>query len=185
MKLLLSPHNDDEVLFAGYTVARETPLVLVVFDSFVQPSRGFAEAGIVQRRNETLIGVTMLTDGRSKVRFCGLRDDTNYDPKDIFQSICQTVPEDIEEVWAPAFEKDGHDGHNAVALAADNFACPTQRYTTYTRTLGRTRTPNIVKPEGSHVRKKLRALSMYKSQIDVEELGCRSWFTGGLDEYLA
>jgi len=33
MKLLLSPHNDDECLFAAYTLMREKPLVIVVTDS--------------------------------------------------------------------------------------------------------------------------------------------------------
>lgn len=185
MKLVLSPHQDDETLFAGYTIARETPLVVGVFDSYAQPSRGFAEAGLIQRRNETLVAITILTDGQSKVRVCGLRDDVEYDPLEVFQSICKIVPEEVDEVWAPLYERDGHHGHNEVARAADNFACTVHRYTTYTRTLGRTRTPNRVNPTGDQIRKKLRALAAYKSQIEIEELGCRPWFTQGLDEYFA
>ena len=32
VKLLIDPHGDDAVLFASFTVMRERPLVLVVFD---------------------------------------------------------------------------------------------------------------------------------------------------------
>lgn len=186
MKLVISPHNDDEGLFVGYTIARVNPLVLVVYDSYVQPARGFPKAGLIERQTESQIAVLHLARGLAKVRFCGLRDDTEYSSLQIFESICKKVPEEVDEIWAPAYEEGGHAQHNLVAMAADNFGCLVHRYTTYTRHLGRTRTPNVVQPaNGDHVIRKLLALSAYRSQIEIEELGCRSWFTSGLDEYLA
>ena len=37
MKILLAPHNDDEALFAAYTIMREHPLVIVVTDGYRLP----------------------------------------------------------------------------------------------------------------------------------------------------
>jgi LmbE family N-acetylglucosaminyl deacetylase len=34
--LALFPHNDDESLFMAYTLMREKPVVVIVFDSYVQ-----------------------------------------------------------------------------------------------------------------------------------------------------
>lgn len=61
MKLLISPHNDDETLFAAFTIMRERPVVLVVFDSEVQVLRGFADCDAVTRRNETMHAMAELT----------------------------------------------------------------------------------------------------------------------------
>src|ERR1044072_9645804 len=66
MKLLLSPHNDDECLFAAYTLMREKPLVIIVTDS------DLAEGVTAhQRREEStraceLLGVPVV--------FLGLKD---------------------------------------------------------------------------------------------------------------
>ena len=44
MKLHLSPHNDDESLFAAYTLIREKPTVLIISDSDMQLDRGISAA---------------------------------------------------------------------------------------------------------------------------------------------
>ena len=38
--IFLAPHNDDETLFAAYTLMRYKPFVIIVTDSFIQPERG-------------------------------------------------------------------------------------------------------------------------------------------------
>ena len=50
MKLLLSPHNDDECLFAAYTLMREKPLVVIITDSDAHLVEGITAH---QRREES------------------------------------------------------------------------------------------------------------------------------------
>src|ERR1035437_9918003 len=38
--VLFSPHSDDSVLFASFTLLREHPLVVTITDSFIQANRG-------------------------------------------------------------------------------------------------------------------------------------------------
>lgn len=52
MKLFISPHSDDETLFGAFTIQRERPLVVVVFDSFTQVNRGADYCDALTRRKE-------------------------------------------------------------------------------------------------------------------------------------
>jgi LmbE family N-acetylglucosaminyl deacetylase len=68
MNLLLSPHNDDECLFAAYTLMREKPLVIIVTDSDAHLAEGITA---YDRREESrraceLLGVPVV--------FLGLKD---------------------------------------------------------------------------------------------------------------
>ena len=54
MKVFISPHNDGECLFGSFTIQREKPLVVIVFDSVVQVMRGHPECDAVTRREESL-----------------------------------------------------------------------------------------------------------------------------------
>lgn len=183
MKLFISSHNDDESLFGAYTIARECPVVLVVFDSYIQPARGFPACNVAARRFETELAVHTLTDGKSEVRYCGLHDDADYTAAEVIKAIYAAVPESVAELWAPARHVDGHLQHELVAIAAECFIPKATKYTSYSRTTGRVRTHNVVHPTGEQVRRKLLALTSYVTQIDIEALGCRPWFTSGLDEY--
>jgi len=70
MKLLLSPHNDDECLFAAYTLMREKPLVIIVTDSDAQLAEGITAQ---QRREESIRACELLS---VPVVFLGLKDGT-------------------------------------------------------------------------------------------------------------
>lgn len=180
MKVFVSPHNDDETLFGAFTIQREKPLVVIVFDSVVQVIRGHKECDAVTRREESLRALEELGTPRSRVRFCGLGDHGKYSVGVISDVIKRTLGGEPEAVWAPAHEKDGHEQHNLVADACDRWN-PT-RYATYT-TAGKTRTNKPVPIEsGDWIKRKLRALACYNTQIDIEALGCRPHFME-LDEY--
>jgi LmbE family N-acetylglucosaminyl deacetylase len=162
VNLFLSPHNDDETLFGAFTIQRVKPLVAVVFDSYVQAQRGNVVTWR-QRRNETQNALAELGVG-DDVRFLGMRDD-------VFTTN----------------ELTGHAHHDVVALVADCiWPGRVTHYLTYTRTGGKSISANRVPVEsGEWVRRKLRALACYESQIDIERLGCREHFLRDLHEYYA
>lgn len=66
MRVLLSPHNDDESLFAAYTIMRERPLVVLVTDSDLQPPTTSQEQREESRCACEIMGV--------RVEFLGLKD---------------------------------------------------------------------------------------------------------------
>ena len=73
MKLLVSPHNDDSVLFAAFTLQRERPLVLTVFDSFAQVAGGHEGCDAMTRRSEDMRAVHDVLG--CDIQFGGVRDD--------------------------------------------------------------------------------------------------------------
>lgn len=190
-KLLIVPHNDDETLFAGFTVTRERPHIIIVYDSYIQVNRGASYCDKDTRRQETIAALDILLgyDDSSNigieemVTFLGLHDDLSYSPSAISTAIIKSLSvsawEQITDIWAPAYEEGGHDQHNQVANECSSFA--NHRYTTYTRHQGRTRTGNRFNPTPLEIKLKHRALTCYTSQIT--NLSCQAWFTGDLNEY--
>lgn len=195
MKLLISPHNDDETLFAAFTIMKEKPLVCVVFDSYVQVARGHAGATAERRRQETQDGIWELMKGSqimprpreaSIVTFIGLRDDApdwEYFRTWLKQRRDGPNPQ-FDGIICPAWEQNGHDQHNGVARICRDLWPAEQRieYLTYTRTHGRSRSAHEVIPTPDMIARKHRALACYASQMEVEN--CRDWFLGDLREYI-
>lgn len=176
MKLFIAPHNDDEALWGAFTLLREKPLVLVVFDSYVQGNRGHAVTAD-QRRAESTIACWQFD---CDVEFLEFRDDdTMASAGEIAEVIDEYGP---SEVWAPAFEAGGHPQHNLVATACAKMPRLTS-YLSYT-TAGKSR-GREVPFEPAWIGKKLRALACYESQFDPK-LGCWPHFIGrDLLEYYA
>ncbi len=129
MKYLLSPHDDDSVLFAAFTCLREHPTVVVVADSYVQPARGEFGCSACERAEETAQAHAVL--GVDTIRL-GLRDDA-LTLEDVERALA-ALPDDVETVYAPALEG-GHPQHDLVTIAAahvfgaDRLRC----YSTYAR----------------------------------------------------
>jgi LmbE family N-acetylglucosaminyl deacetylase len=200
-KVFISPHNDDETLFGAFTIMAHRPLVIVVYDSYVQVARGDVNCDAATRQEETkkaigeLLGYSGCTEEESGPVFCGLRDDTVYKPKEITDAILHALPvsgwETITDIWAPAEEKDGHDQHNLVAQACNGLA--NHRYLTYTRTGGKSRgqqhplyagplrRAQYVPRTSEMIARKHRAMACYTSQI--ANASTQSWFTGDIEEY--
>ena len=63
MKLFVSPHNDDAALFGSFRIQEQKPLVLTVYDSHVQPSRGHSSCDAATRRKEDLEAMNILGVG--------------------------------------------------------------------------------------------------------------------------
>lgn len=181
-KVAIVPHNDDETLWLSYTIQRERPLVIVVYDSYVQVACGDPSCDRVSRIVETKNALYEM-DPEIVVTFCGLRDDTVYSLPKVSEAILHSLPvsgwETITDIWAPAYELGGHDQHNLVAQACSGLA--NHRYTTYTRGNGKTRTVHPVPYTPDMIARKHRALACYTSQI--ANPSTQSWFTGDIEEY--
>ena len=184
MKLFVSPHNDDAVLFGCFTLQRESPLVLTVFDSYVQYNRGNLECGAAARRREdenAIRGVLGLG-----VTFAGIPDDDGpgvYWPK-VNLALQKYSP---EEVWFPAREEGGHAHHNAVhdmCSALFGECSRVHKYLTYT-VRGKSTNGSPVPFTGYMLRKKLEALTCYRTQLDIDSLGCAEHFCRDQREYVA
>jgi LmbE family N-acetylglucosaminyl deacetylase len=192
MKLLLDPHGDDGALFANFTLQREKPDVVVVFDSYIQVRRGHKACDWEPRRNETMAALSVLGIRRSKLHFLGLSDDFQecgaVDAGNILDNIQARINVDaVTEVWIPLFQTLAHKQHNLVSLAGSDLFRNTKAkinfYSTYT-TEGKTTSGEIVAPTGVEVRQKLLSLVHFKTQIEIDALGCWPHFIRDQNEYI-
>lgn len=184
MKLFIATHNDDETLWGAMTIQRERPTVVIVFDSYVQVARGFEACHVDARREESCNALAELgVEPPEFLGFSDLDDDPNL--KTRVTEALRGMFKDAEQVWAPAFELRGHDQHNLVANACQAaFGARIQnRYLSYVRGKGKTRSNHPVELRPEWVAPKLRALTQYTTQLTIPELGCWPHFAEGLQEY--
>jgi len=59
-QILIAPHNDDEVLFAAYTLMRNRLHVVIVTDSYIQEERGDIGCDAETRRQESIKACALL-----------------------------------------------------------------------------------------------------------------------------
>ena len=178
MKLLLSPHNDDECLFAAYTLMREKPLVIIVTDSDVHLAQGITA---YQRREESrraceLLGVPLV--------FLGLKDGTLDQQKDdLKRRLKPFASQPWTHVYAPAIQG-GHKDHDAVGDVVASMFSPVSYYATYA--LGECFTPTgrEIVPAQEEIDLKNRALECYSSQIRLARDKSRFDTVRGRSEYL-
>ena len=162
MKLLLSPHNDDETLFAAYTILREKPFVIIVTDSYIQEERG-DKITWDQRRRETEQALTMLG---SEAHFLGIPDtDLNH-----FELHEILKVYDAEVIYAPAIQG-GHRQHDMVGeVARELWGKKVKYYATYTKTDLTPKGDVEIKPTEIEKQMKNDALDCYTSQIRINKL---------------
>lgn len=169
--LLLAPHNDDETLFCSWTIIEHRPHVVICLKSQVQEDRyGILDTTREAETNRALwhLGCPsweqseiLDTDPRMKERLMEmfLKLDARHSP---------------ERVWRPAHEDGGHEQHNMVAEYAHLvFGKRSIPYMTYVRGALSTRR-NEVPFKPGWVRAKLKAMSCYESQIELENT--QPWF---------
>jgi LmbE family N-acetylglucosaminyl deacetylase len=163
VKILLSPHFDDEVLFASYVLLREHPWVVFCLD-------GAPRHGDVQTR---------MREAHAAARLLGC-------DMIALHSTPDTLADDLADyqpshVWAPLPEEDGNSDHNIVGETARGlWPDRTTFYTTYTEA-GRTMAGERVEPLPGWETLKRRAMSCYESQYALPAM--RPHFRRGLDEY--
>lgn len=181
MKLFVSPHNDDEVLFGSFTILREKPHVAIVFDSFNQQKRGLPIL-TEQRRNETVQGLSYLGVPKNHIMFLGFQD-SDYTVTSLAITNTIRVCGSYTEIYIPASEPLGNVQHNLVS-AIEVPGANICHYMTYT-TQGKSTSAYPVKIEnGSWISKKLRAMSCYESQMTLDpRCGCYPHFLRDMTEY--
>ncbi len=147
--VLLSPHADDETLFAAFTILRYRPKVIICF-----PSAG--DYGDTDRR---------LAESRSAAEVLGAAEVEQWRGGDLLSRM-----EALDRIERPTrvFAPDSfcsHADHRAVAeAAAAVFAERLTTFHTYDER-GKVRRGVMVDFEPSWVEQKLRALARYTSQI--------------------
>lgn len=186
MKLFISPHNDDAVLFGTFTLLRERPVVVTVFDSYVQVERGYSQAHRTQRRAEDLAAMKIL----GCILNFGMVPD-NEVAESVRGKIQASMShwQGVTDVWLPAVEAGGHVQHNLVGeIGLDLFGsmfsrAKVHRYLTYTEE-GKSTAGLKVPCTGAMVLKKLQALACYQSQIEIDALWCWPHFMRDQTEYV-
>lgn len=177
-QLLLSPHNDDETLFAAYVCLRHRPRVLTVIDG--------------ARKRHAALPALRAAESAAAMRTIGCEyehlgfplEETDWD------AISARLAEEPapDRVWAPWPEENGHRHHNRLGeLAFQLWPGKVSFYTTYvidpdsgypTRTV--TGAPVDIDEGWDDVKR--RALDHYQSQIQQD--GTRMHFERSLDEYV-
>lgn len=162
---LLAPHDDDQVLFAAYTLMREKPTVFVVLDSYIQPNRGETGCSAEERAKESAIACEMLGVPIKRFR---IRDDAT--PKDqLWKGMAVGFKElaGFDRIYIPA-KQGGNFQHDLVnEVAGAMYTYKTVEYTTYTKTQLYTTGNKEVVPTDSEVVLKNRAMECFQSQLRV------------------
>lgn len=187
--LLLSPHNDDETLFAFFHCLRYRPHVVVCLRSsrMADPEYpGNMPISAEERESETEAAMNIA--GCDWTQWPIL--DSEHDPSDQLEAFMWGLrdpsgADDWDLVIAPAGEDGGHPQHNLIAaLAGRVFSDVSQiRYLTYTTYGQRTREGKEVEFEPHWLPLKLAALSCYRSQV-MHPATRVHFIDGGLREYV-
>lgn len=175
--LLLSPHNDDEALFASYICLRHRPRVLVVFDGGYRAHFATPE----ERAAESAAAMEILGCEFEHLAFPV--DTRDWEP--IRQRLA--LEKDPDQVWAPLPEPCGHRHHNRLGEAAVQlWPGKVSFYTTYqVEDDGwpvRSVVGDPVPVEDGWPELKRQALDCYVSQINGK--GTRMHFERPLEEYV-
>ena len=189
MKLFISPHCDDETLFGAFTILREQPYVMIVYDGYVQQKRGLPVT-MLQRRQESIAALDILGIPLNKILFCALDDSKEYTEREIGERIitgCHIADFQPEEIFMPTNEIKGHRQHNLVARAGLLGILPKiTRYMTYTEMGKSVSGKPVVVENPMWIAKKLQALACYTSQMCLEpRMGCAAHFLRSQEEFYA
>lgn len=159
MKLFLSPHDDDQVLFGAFTLMREKPLVVICTDSWIQYNRG-ENITAEQRAEETISAMELL--GCPVVRL-GIRDDI-IDEWALTHALERFG--NFERIFAPALQG-GNPVHDLVSNVAQKLFFNVKYYCTYSKdALYTTGSQEIISTPEEYSLKE-RALDCFQSQINL------------------
>lgn len=161
MNLVLSPHDDDSVLFCAFTCIRERPLVVIVTDSYIQPQRGEIGCEASLRADETIEACKIL---HCPVVRLGIRDDSITE-----EALVKALGRfsGFDTVYAPALQG-GNPHHDIVSHAARVFNGRVRYYTTYSKQALYTEGETEIKPTEEELNKKYKALECYQSQLRLD-----------------
>lgn len=167
--VVLEPHNDDCVLFSAFNALRTSAHVVTVLRSHVQEVRPTHGVAITAEEREAETEFAMRVLGLTHEQW----DVPDFRPDwDAVREKLEAL-RDVDHVFAPAVEEDGHEHHNVIGgLAIEVFGADrVTHYLTYTNGRARSTWGEPVEPGPGMVQKKLRALACYDSQIEHPSTG--------------
>lgn len=153
MKLFLSPHQDDSVLFSSYTLLREKPCVVSITHSTLQGDNGY-ERILEEYKAMRILGVPIM--------FLGIDEDKLTDSI-LYDELYPLYTEDV--VYIPEYEVNGNPQHNIVNRVAKNIFPNIKEYKTYTGLEDRTIGKEII-PTDEELELKKKAMACYTTQIN-------------------
>lgn len=160
--LFLAPHNDDEALFAAYTLMRKKPLVFIITDAHIQTNRGEKGCDAETRWNESKKAMEIL--GCPVIRL-GIKDYELVLANLI--NFFQFTLSGFDEIYAPAMQN-GNPHHDIVSEAAKYvWGDKVKYYSTYAFGEFFTKGNIEVIPTEEEYQLKLKALDCYQSQINL------------------
>ena len=183
MNILLSPHNDDETLFACYTLLRYRPHVIVCLRSARMGTPGYPPPLIDHETREAETEAAMNVLGLEWTQWPWTDAGDQWQQVGSALETLSHLPR-IERVFAPAFEDGGHVQHNTIArMAGRVFGKRVTYYLTYTNGTLRSTSGSAVDPDPDWPVLKRQALDCYQSQIAHPMTGHH--FSAPLDEFYA
>lgn len=169
MNLLISPHDDDQNLFACFTLMREKPLVVVCLDSYIQPKRGEIGCSHNERAVESLRAAILI--GHLVTRL-GLPDDEPLEDlraslREYLGGSFYTDPTHFDKVYIPAYHDGGNIHHNLVAEVTREVFPNAIQYPTYISTDLMVKGNIEIVPTQEEIELKNKALACHKSQVRI------------------
>ena len=159
--IFLSPHHDDESLFAAFTLIRHKPLVIICTSAYIQSERGDLGCTDEIRTKETIEAMKI---AGCPVVFLGIKD-TELTEEILRERLKVFKP---EMIYAPAIQG-GNLQHDLVGkVALELFGNKCERYTTYTKTELYTTGNFEIKPTHNELELKEKMMNCYESQLNLK-----------------
>lgn len=178
-KVVIAPHNDDEILFTGYTLMRHRPQVLIVTDSFIQAERGDYGCDAETRRNESISACAFLG---CPVTFLGIRD-TELTERVLRERLKNL---EAETIYIPAYHENGNPQHNLVNKVCTQLFPKEkiEQYCSYSKTDLLIQGNYEVKPTEEEKALKNKAMNFYVSQINLDTMASHFEYIRNQSEWL-
>lgn len=162
MKVLLSTHNDDSVLFASHLLLREKPLVIAITDAHIQHNRGEKNCDAETRWNEDVKAMEIM--GCPIIRL-GIKD-FELVKGNLINFFLFTM-KGFDTVYAPAIQ-DGNPHHDIVGEAAQvAFGDKVVFYSGYKKGEWFSEGNKEIELTVEELSIKSKALDCYQSQINL------------------